>query len=261
MKYKSVGLLILAACAAFAQSREIEVATIKLAEFPSEPYFQGFTYAGTCSRPALMATGNRVNIPVISVCGLIRAAYEIQGYRVLGLPKALTEAVRSNFFSIQVQAEGGGSLTQEDTRALVRQLLEERFQLKFHWETRELPVYTLHVARNGPKMPTQDLENCDPFSLIQTKAVKGARATLNCKANLTMAQFADSLTLEADRPVIDRTALTDKYVVQLVWSSDGEGGAPSLFTAVQEQLGLKLEAEKAPVEILVVDQMTRPSEN
>lgn len=260
MNYRAVGLLLWAACATFAQSRKIEVATIRPVEFPNQTYFEGLTATGTCGRAVINVSGNRVTVPRVSLCGLIREAYGLQGYRVEGLPKALTEAVRSNYFAVQIQAEGEAALISDEARVLLRDLLEERFQLKFHRETRELPVYTLHVAKSGLKMSSKDLENCDPLSLMQG-ATKGVRATLGCKATTTIAQLADSLTLETDRPVLNRTDLAGTYVVQLRWSPNDDGAAPSLFTAVQEQLGLKLEAEKAPVEILVVDQVTRPTEN
>lgn len=78
-----------------------------------------------------------------------------------------------------------------------------------------------------------------------------------------MAGLAESLTFSSglDRPVVDQTGLSGKYLVQLEWAANETSDGPSLFTAVQEQLGLKLDAEKAPVEVLVVDQVTRPTEN
>lgn len=244
MNHKPVVLLLFATYAAFGQDRAIEVASIKLVEFPSQAFFEGFTFASAaCGYMRPTVSGNRVTLPTTSLCGLIRQAYQLQDYRIVGIPDALMERVQTNYFTTIIQAEEETALAPDDVQSLLARLLEERFQLKFHWEMKELPALALRVAKNGPKMPTKDLENCDTQATTLSGGVRG-RAILNCKANTTIAQLAASLTRETDRPVIDRTGLSGKYVVQLRWSPNDDGNAPSLFTAVQEQLGLKLEAEK-----------------
>lgn len=261
MKYKSVGLLIFAACAAFAQDRVIEVASIRPAQVP-DGVLQSYARTSTCVPPGLRIAGNRVEIIASSICALIRVAYNVQDYNVVGMPKALTDAVLPNYFAIQIQAEGEGGLTQDDARGLLRELLSDRFQLKFHRETKELSVYALHVEKNGPKMRTTAPENCDLRTLMAAAVAKGLRPLAPCRVD-TMAGLAESLTFSSglDRPVVDQTGLSGKYLVQLEWAANENSDGPSLFTAVQEQLGLKLEPEKAPVEVLVVDQVTRPTEN
>jgi uncharacterized protein (TIGR03435 family) len=261
MNYKSAGLLLFTACAALAQSRTIEVASIRPAQVP-DGVLQTYARTSTCVPPGLRIAGNRVEIIASSVCALIRVAHDVQDYNVVGLPKAMTEAVASNYYAIQIQANGQDALTRDDARGLLRELLSERFQLKFHRETRELSVYAMHVGKNGPKMPTTAPENCDLRTLMTAAIVRGLRTLAPCRVD-TMAGLAESLTFSSglDRPVVDRTGLSEKYLVQLEWAANDKSDGPSIFTAVQEQLGLKLDTEKAPVEVMVVDQATRPSEN
>jgi uncharacterized protein (TIGR03435 family) len=142
---------------------------------------------------------------------------------------------------------------------LLQSLLADRFHLQIHRDMKEMPVYALVPGKNGPKLKP---------SLPDAKASASARsgpvnAIMFSKAS--MAQFASTLSGFADRPVLDKTGLTGAYDLKLQWSDDSQAaqdsGAPSLFTAVQEQLGLKLEAQRSPVEVLIIDQAERPTEN
>jgi bla regulator protein BlaR1 len=137
-------------------------------------------------------------------------------------------------------------------------LLADRFKLKVHFETRSLPVYALELAKGGPKMVEA---KPDEVSTL-TGTGDGQSNVLKGQA-LTMAQLVRSPLLRPDgRMVVDQTGLTGKYDFTLKSSTgDADGGGPSLFTAMEEQLGLKMVSTKAPVEVIVVDHVERPGEN
>jgi uncharacterized protein (TIGR03435 family) len=248
-----------AACA-LGQTPAFEVASIRSASWPSPEYFAGWAAGGGCGKPLVKPSGNRVTITRITLCGLIRVAYDMPEYAIVGMPTTLMKAEQSNYFD--VRAEGEGSLTPDEARSRLQTLLADRFKLKFHRETKELPVYFLVVAKSGPKLSAESTcgRPAPPVPLT-----RGSRGLANCNPNETLPLLASDLTGEADRPVIDRTGLTGSYAFSLRWSPDAASqepnAPPSLFTAVQEQLGLKLDPEKAPVEVLVIDRAEKPSEN
>lgn len=152
---------------------------------------------------------------------------------------------------------------------MVQQLLVDRFKLTFHWETKEFPVYALAVAKNGSKI--ERAKNADGGASVSWNNGK-----LTAKS-VTMEKLAQTLSIalsrEVGRMIVDKTGLEGKYDLTLAWSPDNRSAAmndtsnesappgPSIFTALQEQLGLKLEATKAPVETLVIDHIEQPSEN
>lgn len=154
---------------------------------------------------------------------------------------------------------------------MFQQLLADRFKLTVHWETRELPVYALVVAKNGPKLHASK----EPDGASGTSAGNGQFTA----GGVTLAEMAGALTQELSqelgRVVVDRTGISGRYDVSLKWTPDngealsgGTGGAASppdsglsIFTAIQEQLGLKLESTKGPVQVLVIDRVELPSEN
>jgi uncharacterized protein (TIGR03435 family) len=153
---------------------------------------------------------------------------------------------------------------------MVRQLLADRFKLAVHTETKEFPVYALMVAKGGPKLTASK----DSGKGTGTSSNNG-RLTAT---DMTMTKLAQALTQilsrEVGRIVIDNTGLQGKYDLALTWSPDNHSAnftnasadntaplGPSIFTAVKEQLGLKLESTKAPVEVLVIDHIEPPTEN
>ena len=176
---------------------------------------------------------------------------------------------------------------------MLQSLLEERFKLKFHRETRETPVYRMIVAKSGHKLQQSKNENFNiqvtlpnstgpktsdipifPKSVVLSNGVLGAGAT-------SMAGLARILTKKLNRKVIDETGIDGLYDVRLKWTpsksqsnplnisrSDNPGlstttelGSTSIFTAIQEQLGLKLESSKGPGEFFVIDSAEKSSEN
>jgi uncharacterized protein (TIGR03435 family) len=138
---------------------------------------------------------------------------------------------------------------------MMQTLLAERFKLALHRETRVLPVYALVVAKNGPKL--QEANPDGRAGLTSEGGRSGVRVTSQKAA---MAGLAHRLSLDVGRPVLDRTEIKGFFRITLEWAREGDG--PSVFAAIQEQLGLKLEATKAPIEILVIDHAQKvPTEN
>lgn len=153
---------------------------------------------------------------------------------------------------------------------IVQQLLADRFKLVFHWETKEMPVYALNIAKSGAKVNRSKNADGGP-------SVSWNNGSLTAK-NVTIGKLAQTLTIassrELGRIVIDQTGLEGKYDLTLTWAPDDRSASltdksndyaappgPSIFTALQEQLGLKLESTKAPVQTLVIDHIEQPSEN
>jgi uncharacterized protein (TIGR03435 family) len=202
------------------------------------------------------------------------SAFGLPGARIVGGPKWID----SERFDIEAKVDSAAAaaiekLSREQGRiashAMFQRLLTDRFKLTTHWETREMPVYALVVAKNGPRLQ----KAARPDAGADTSASTG-RLTAN---EITMDGLARTLTQEmADelgRVVVDRTGIQGKYDVKLRWTPATESGSgsadngtapdtgPSLFTAIQEQLGLKLESSKGPVEVLIVDHAEEPSGN
>jgi uncharacterized protein (TIGR03435 family) len=157
--------------------------------------------------------------------------------------------------------EGEPSLKQ--MQGMVVKLLAERFQVKLHREKRDLSVYAITVGKGGAKMAKSA---GDPNGLPDANA-EGHGGVLAMKfTNISMADFALLLQFYLDRPVVDQTALAGKFDFKLEYTVDESratdaNAAPGIFTAIQEELGLKLEAVKAPVDVMVIDKIERPSAN
>jgi uncharacterized protein (TIGR03435 family) len=157
-----------------------------------------------------------------------------------------------------------GHPNHRQAQILTRKLLEERFGLKAHTETREMPVYAITVAKGGEKMArsTGDPNGAPDENDNGNGGLETMRLT-----NVTMGEFAPDLGYFLVRPAVDQTGLTGRYDFQLRFTEDEskapvDGSAPpGLFTAIQEQIGLKLEPGKAQVEVLVVDAVERASAN
>jgi uncharacterized protein (TIGR03435 family) len=150
----------------------------------------------------------------------------------------------------------------EQMELMEQSLLADRFKLKVHFETREMPVYALVVAKGSPKLtPAKDGES-SKISTFRTEQGSELVATA-----VTLDDFALSPLLTGPagvRPVIDQTGLKGSYDFTLKWGEEltaSSADAPSLFTAIQEQLGLRLVPSNAPVEVIVVDHIERPSAN
>jgi len=188
---------------------------------------------------------------------LIERAYSLPPYQVEG-PDWL-QKVR-----FDIAAKYPPDTANDDRALMLRSLLEDRFHLAVHREPKEVPGYALVVAKGGPKLKPGDAAGDDETS---TKGV-GHVETLTA-ANTSMATLADLLSRLRGEPVADQTGLAGVYNFSLKYADDELNanatdidGVPSLFTALQETLGLRLQAQKTSVEILVVDRVDRsPTEN
>lgn len=232
-----------------------EVATIK----PSEP-----------DRPGKMLTiqGRRMVTRNLSLDELISFAYEVHAKQIVGGPAWAS----TDKFDIEAQPDLPGAPSDRQVKSMIRKLLADRFKLSFHEEKRELAVYALERGKAGPKLTASEADpNGLPGLFFSGPGKLHAR-------NANMADFSQLLqSTVLDRPVVDQTGLKDRFDFALTWTPDESqfGGRmrptptqpeaadapPDLYTAVQEQLGLKLEAMKAPAKVLVIDRMEKASEN
>ncbi len=189
-----------------------------------------------------------------SLLELIRYAYRAQFYQITGA----TGWIRDARFDISAKYDQGEEVDQtrkdERIRQSLRQLLAERFQLKLREEMRDLPIYVLKVDKNHKMKP-----------------VDAATGKINVNNNngkllgeaVTMQRLTQSLSGMLGRPVRDETELMGWFDMELNWSSDASAGAasPGFFTALREQLGLKLESRKGPVTTYTILRAEKPSEN
>lgn len=201
----------------------------------------------------------------VSLKNLLEDVYNIKQDLISGIPGPVDSAR----FDIQAKISDPDpdalkKMTPEQERLKLLPLLTERFQLKTHTETKILPVYELVVIPGGPKFkPSSDQTKTGDGST----SIQGSRTRGKLTAHdIPMSSLAKSLAGQVHRTVIDRTSLTGNFDLALQWSNDEstEAGAesdPTIFTAVQEQLGLKLQSAKGPVQTLVVDHTAMPSEN
>jgi uncharacterized protein (TIGR03435 family) len=235
---KLAGIALLLSLPAFSQPRlEFDVAAIKR----SDPSHVG---AQTFFQP-----GGKFAALTAPLKSLVCFAYQLREHQVAGGPGWF----ETEPFDVTAKADEHASYDQ--LRTMVQTLLADRFQLKFHRETREQPIYALVLAKNGPKFQEAKAAGIG-VGIGGWGRLKGNGAD--------MATFASALSGRLGRSVVDRTGLKGLYDFLLTWTPDeaqADNPGPSLFTAIQEQLGLKLESAKGPVEILVVDRAERPSEN
>ena len=202
--------------------------------------------------------GRRLIIENQPVEVMLMMAYGLQKSQIIGAP----EWVRTERFDTEGVADLDGAPNLKQYQGLVRKLLAERFGLKAHHEQRELPVFALTIAKGGEKLARS---GGDPNGLPRDNAQGGIIRTHRF-TNTSMSEFALMMLLEVSRPMVDQTGLQGKYDFELRFSKDEAGtgdpnAPPGLFTAIQEQVGLKLEPVRAPADVLVIDKVERPGAN
>ena len=228
--------------------------------------------------------GGRLNLVNVPLRLMIRYAYRVQDFQVVGGPDWLSTAR----FDVVAKAEGGNP-SQEELQLMLRSLLADRFKLVVRPDKREMPTYSLVPARADGKTAAQLRKsdaNCGPATAPSAPPAPGQLPSCgsmlgfgNLKARgSTMAALASTLSTFAGRIVVDRTGIAGGYDVDLNWTPDQiprpvgdqpvqvngvtiDPNGPSLFTALQEQLGLKLESAKGPVDVLVVERAEKPAED
>jgi uncharacterized protein (TIGR03435 family) len=276
-------LLFVAAIVVFGQPAErpkFEVAVVKPSEAQSLQYVR--VLAGRLTADA-------------SVRSLIQNAYGLQAYQIAGGP----DSVLSSRYSIEAKADGNAG--RDQTFLMLQSLLEDRFQLKTHHEMRDLPVWALVPARSGIKLPPPKAGDCvappsdappdwnggrmaPPGSGPPPSARCGAvmvalepGAALMLGRKVLMPELVRNLSLALGRTVIDKTGYTNLFDVSLKFVSDEVTSAipppppgsamaehpdsPSILVALQEQLGLRLESTRGPVDVIVIDHIARPPAN
>jgi uncharacterized protein (TIGR03435 family) len=192
---------------------------------------------------------------------LIRAAYGVRGYQIVGPDWLSSERY-------DIVAKASKPVGEDQLMQMLQPLLAERFKLALHRDKKDLTVYALVVDKNGSKLAKAKDEG-------DTKIGMGGRRLT--AQHISLAQFANLLSLRTDRPVVDRTGIVGNFDITLTWMPDAPAVAPavgggepnsdntsdpSIFTAVREQLGLKLQAGKEPLEVLVIDHAEKiPTEN
>jgi len=286
------GLLMRAqtSAASAAPTASFEVASIK----PTKP-----GAPGTLMR---IDAGSRFNANGISVMLLLEQAYGVREAQISQAPPWLT----SEHFDIDAKAEDSAAAAidklppeerKEKLQQMLQNLLAERFKLELGHDTKELPVYALVVAKNGPKLQVSSFKPSDgpppKDEPIKGGAPGPGSMFMNAPGRIVstgaqIAMLADILSRFAGRVVVDKTGLAGCYDFTLQWHDEGHGpmsfggpggpggpvgpggpgggppqeaSGPSLFTALQEQLGLKLEPQKAPMDVLVIKHVEKPSEN
>jgi uncharacterized protein (TIGR03435 family) len=202
----------------------------------------------------------------VQLKSLIEWAFNVKEDQIFGLPH-WAEVSHYDIVAKVVDAEPEvlRNLTREERATMVRHLLESRLQMKTHLEVRTLPVLELMVAKSGSKLtvapPGANLKS-SRNSMHTDDAVMTLTATHD-----RMEDIAGVLSDQVHKPVVDKTGLTGLYDFELKWQRDetpnapGDASLPTLYTALQEQLGLRLESGKAPVNVVVIDDIHEPTEN
>lgn len=197
----------------------------------------------------LRTTGNTFTEQLANVQTLIMDAYDVKDFQVSGLPEWATSP--SDLYDVTATIPDGSSPTSDQLRRMLQALLADRFQLRLHRETKEVPVYGLVVAKGGLKLKSMGSQEG------------------NANRGIGIQALIHLIALYADRPVIDRTGFTQGFEFisldneGLVRSRKVNDAGPSvsIYTEVEEKWGLKLEPQKGPMDVWVVDHVERPSEN
>lgn len=261
--------LFLCLSTAWAQPLTFEVASIR----PSKAAQEG----GSIGRRG--GTFGATNMPLTA---LLSYAYgppngSLLKQQIVGAP----EWANTDRFDIQAKLPGGDTgATPERTRQMLQSLLEERFQLKAHRETRNLPVYNLVLLKSGPKLskdqtppdPRQGFIQFTSSADRQTALPRGAMRLITETSGVTLlgtaiqvSKVVSLLQEQSDRLIFDKTGFSGLFDIHLEFTPATAASVtaesnPSLFTAIQE-VGLKLESARAPVEVLVIDSVQKPSVN
>jgi len=216
---------------------EFDVVSIKRSQYTST----GALLIGAQSNPGT------VTLAAIRPRDLVARAYSLKLYQIVG-PNWLDQ----EFYDIV--AKSAERVSDSEQRLMLQSMLASRFGLTAHGETKELPSYDLVVRKEGLKIQPVVADDTGSRYYPNATGIRG-------KA-ISMARLAELLAAKTDRPVLDKTGASGVFDIDLKWAADADTEpGPSVFTAVQEQLGLKLQASKASVATLVIDHIDRPSKN
>lgn len=245
-----------------------DVASIK----PSKPGDQSL----------LLFRPGRFTASGMTLRSMIEQAYGIEDDQIIGAP----DWVHTQRFDIEAKVDGVDEatldkLSEDENKRMFQSFLRDRFALQVHREMKELPVLELVVAKGGPNLKEarpgdtypDGLKGPDGKPAGHAGMMRSGRGQLTGQG-ISIASLVPPLTRQLGRTVVDKTGLTGQYDVELRWTPDdtqgpigsqGEAGVestgPSILTAIQEQLGLKLESRKSPIEVFVIDHVEQPSAN
>jgi uncharacterized protein (TIGR03435 family) len=228
-------IFILLSAHVSAQAPAFEAATIK-------PSKDAPGHSGSHSRPGMIVlTGQTLK-------GLICSAYQVKDFQVSGGPKWLEQ----DRFDVNAKAEGAAN--GEQIQQMLQTLLADRFQLAVHREQKIAPAYALVLAKSGLKI--KPVEGADGSNS------HGGKGELTV-TGMTMADLANYLSKRVGTVVADLTGTAGAFNFKLEWSTEGnmDDSQAALFSALQSELGVKVESRKLPVDLIVVDKAERPSEN
>jgi uncharacterized protein (TIGR03435 family) len=202
--------------------------------------------------------GDRFIIENQTVTSMMMYAYSIDPHQVAGVPGWADNAA----YDVEGITDTPGEANLRQQQEMIQKLLADRFQLKFHREKRELPVYAVRVAKGGPKLTPA----ANPGREHGQRASGQGTETTVFFTSASIADFILDMQFFLDRPLVDQTGLTGRYDITLRYTHDeahttDPNAPPGLFTAVQEQLGLKLDAVKVPIDVYVIDHVEKPSAN
>jgi uncharacterized protein (TIGR03435 family) len=226
---------------------QFEVATIK----PADP---------NSSDGGFHISGRRISCDNETVDNLISFAYGVHARQIVEAPGWLS----ADKFDVDGVPDLIGEPSLKQMQAMYRGLLASRFSLALHHETREISVYRFQVGKSGPKL-AKSLG--DPNGTPDQTFTQWNSQLIELKeTNATLAEFSQNMGMVLDKPAVDQTGLTGRFDFVLRWTPEGAqtdnpNSPPGLFTAIQEQIGLKLDVAKAPVDVLVIDHIDKPSPN
>lgn len=253
-----------------------EVASVKPMVFddPNPAFAAGFMMGASnppCSGGKLSISANRLRLMQASVCDVIRIAWDVKGFQVIGAPTAphltLGEALNAKslpifFYDIEAKARDGDVLDNAKMREMLRSLLADRFHLEIHRDKREMTYYALLPDKNGPKPSARASAECKP----------GVNGEVRYVCDRTMEQIVRSLSSSLDHAVMDMTGYTGTFQYHIppvqkidmnqpdshITIADQNANARA---AIADQIGFKIESRKGPVAVIVVDHVSEPSPN
>jgi uncharacterized protein (TIGR03435 family) len=234
---------------------EFEVASVKQLDRSLQAGEPDLSFVGTSGKP-FKISGNRVSIQG-TLRALIAAAYGVKDYQISTAPGWADSLV----YSVTAKTDGDAPPAQEQVRPMLQVLLADRFQLKLHHDTKDLPVYHLIQAKK-----TSAFHPALPDETFSWNLTPGPGGTQRSKATKeSMGDFVQLTGVSADRPLIDKTGLTGDIDYEILISYEGartpDDVNRAILDAIKDQLGFKLETAKDPIELLVVDHAEKASDN
>jgi uncharacterized protein (TIGR03435 family) len=224
-----------------------EVATVKPSD-PNDPAGQHMN-----------VRGRQLRLLDTTVEQFLLLGYSVQKGQLADLPSWAT----TQRWDVEGVPDVEGEPSLKQLQGMIQKILAKRFGLQLHHEQREMPVYALTVAKGGPKMVAN---TSDPNGWLHQQNGENNGRHVEQLKNTSMAELAQILQFHVDRAVVDQTGLKGRWDFNLQWTVDdapttAPDAPPGLFTAIQDQIGLKLERVKAPADVLVIDKVERPEAN